>query len=99
MAKIHGLVYVLVGLFVSIFSWKVNYEKFIFFFYFGWVFVFIGIVKPIFGFVNRKINKKEKPKERGPDKTAIQPQQQAHHYKRCHKCGNIVKINGPKYGF
>ena len=92
MAKIHGLVYVLVGLFVSIFSWKVNYEKFIFFFYAGWIFVFIGIIKLIFGFIKRRMDAKEKPKDSVQHKTAIQPQHQSHHYKKCHKCGNIVKI-------
>ncbi|MDP3765033.1 MAG: hypothetical protein Q8R04_00820 [Nanoarchaeota archaeon] len=93
MAKIHGLVYIVVGLFVSIFSWKVNYEKFIFFFYVGLIFVFIGILKLVFGLIKRKMDRKEEPLERVHHKVSIQPHHQAHHYKRCHKCGNAVKLH------
>ena len=93
MAKIHGLMYIAVGLFVSIFSWKINYEKFIFFFYVGWVFVFIGVVKLIFVFIKRKMDIKEGPIKMAQHKASIQPHHQAHHYKRCRKCGNAVRLH------
>ncbi|MBS3114726.1 zinc ribbon domain-containing protein [Candidatus Woesearchaeota archaeon] len=89
MAKIHGLVYIAVGLFVSIFSWKVNYEKFVFFFYAGLVFVFVGVMKLIFGLIKRKMSKTGEVQHI----TSVQSQHQAHHYKRCHKCGNIMKMH------
>lgn len=93
MAKIHGLVYIVVGLFVSVFSWKVDYQKFIFFFYVGWVFVFIGVVKLIFVFIKRKMGIKEEPVKMAQHKVSIQPHHQAYHYKRCRKCGNAVRLH------
>lgn len=93
MAKIHWLVYVIVGLFVSIMSWRLNYEKLLFFFYAGWFFIFIGVVKLIFGLIKRKIDRKEEPSKKVQHQAPIQPQHQAHHYKRCHKCGNAVRLH------
>ncbi|MBS3104867.1 zinc ribbon domain-containing protein [Candidatus Woesearchaeota archaeon] len=81
MAKIHGLVYILVGLFVSIFSWRLNYEKLIFFFYAGWIFVFIGVVKLIFNLIKTKMNKKEK----------IHHKSVQQHVKFCHNCGIALR--------
>ena len=82
MAKIHGLVYILVGLFVSISSWRLNYEKLIFFFYSGLFFIFIGILKLIFNLIKNKTGKKEKIH-------AKSVQHQTHKY--CHNCGTALR--------
>ena len=86
MPKIHGLVYVAVGLFVSIFSWKFNYQKLIFFFYVGLIFILVGIIKLLFELVKFK---KEKIK---PSHQAIQ-KHQSHHIKYCSQCGNPARIH------
>jgi len=80
MAKIHWLVYIAVGLFVSIASWKIDKERFVFFFYAGLAFVFVGIVKLIFNLVKNRTSKKAKQK--------IQPQ--GNSVKHCHQCGNAA---------
>ncbi|MBI2657185.1 zinc-ribbon domain-containing protein [Candidatus Woesearchaeota archaeon] len=81
MAKIHWLAYIFVGLFVSIFSWRFDYEKFIFFFYAGWAFVFAGIVKLIFNFVKNKAGKKE----------AANKMHRSHKY--CPSCGAAIHLH------
>ena len=87
MAKIHWLVYVIVGLFVSIASYKLNYEKLIFFFYAGLIFVFSGVAKLIFGLLqNRK----------GRESSQKIHQHKAQHQagiKYCTHCGNPAKIH------
>ena len=84
MAKIHWSVYVIIGFFVSTLSYKLDYNKLIFFFYIGIIFILIGIAKLIFGNVNKK---EDKPKK-------IQTQKQhMQNFKRCSRCGNIARIN------
>ncbi len=81
MPKIHGLAYIAVGLFVSLLSLKLDYEKLFLFFYAGLAFVFIGIMKLIFNLVKSKSNKKE------------MPHHQAQTHKYCPKCGNALRLN------
>ena len=83
MPKIHGLVYVIVGLFISIASWRLNYEKLIFFFYAGLIFIFVGIVKLIFDFIKRRTNKTEMHQKR-----YSQIRQ-----RYCSKCGNVIRLD------
>ena len=94
MAKIHGAVYIVVGLFVSVLSRLMNYQKLIFFFYLGLVFVGVGAVKLIL-------------KSKATETTDVKLQSQAHtaghhpqlhntqnfHHKRCGKCGSIMRIS------
>ena len=82
MVKIHGLIYIAVGLFVSIFSWKLNYEKLIFFYYAGLFFIFVGIIKLIFNFIKKRMNKKE-----GMHLKAHQTQR----IKYCRQCGSASR--------
>jgi len=82
MVKIHGLIYIAVGLFVSIFSWKLNYQKLIFFFYAGLFFIFVGIIKLIFNLIKKRMNKKEHHR--------IQ-QHQTQQIKYCHQCGSELR--------
>ena len=91
MAKIHWLVYVIVGLFISIASYKLNYDKFIFFFYSGLIFVFIGVVKLIFSVIKGRMNKQEETQKAIQPK--IHPQHRSQQYKRCRKCGNVVRFH------
>ncbi|MBI1935603.1 hypothetical protein HYS31_04120 [Candidatus Woesearchaeota archaeon] len=89
MAKIHWLIYFIVGLFVSIASWKLDYEKFIFFFYTGWIFVSIGVIKLIYGILMNK--KPELTKAHRQPKPVYLGHQQG--LKRCQECGNIMKVH------
>ena len=88
MSKIHGLIYIIVGLFVSSISWKLNYAKLFLFFYLGLIFIIVGIVKLILG---PKANKEEmKPKS---TQRNLHQSMQRQHYKRCQRCGNIARIH------
>ena len=84
MPKINGLVYIAVGLFVSIMSYKLNYQKLIFFFYIGLLFVFVGVVKLIFGLIKRNVNKKESAQQKTQHQAKI---------KYCHRCGNAMRLD------
>ncbi len=91
MAKIHWSAYIIVGLFVSGFSYYFNYEKLLFFFYLGFVFVFVGILKLIFSLMNKE-NKKE---ESHPAQVQAHPSHRQHiqHFKRCSRCGNAARAS------
>ena len=82
MAKVHGLVYIAVGSFVSIASWKIDYERFIFFFFIGLAFVLIGFGKIIFSLI-----KKKKGKKNLHDKGHAQ----LHRPTYCSSCGSALK--------
>ena len=88
MAKIHWIIYVVIGLFVSILSWRLNYEKLIFFFYVGLFFILVGIIKLLISLINRKTSKKEIVHK-------VQHQTPKHYqrFKRCSRCGNIVSVS------
>ena len=60
MAKVHGIVYITLGLFISIASWRIDKEKLIIFFYVGLFFVLIGAFKLVLNFIKNKANKQEK---------------------------------------
>ncbi len=86
MPKIHGLIYIAVGMLVSIMSYKLNYEKLILFFYIGLIFIFVGVVKLIFGLIKNKASKKETAHHK------IQ-QPQTHNIKYCHNCGTALRLH------
>lgn len=84
MPKIHGIAYLIIGLFVSAVSWRFNYEKLIVFFYAGLAFIFVGIAKLALGFVKNK------------DKNANKMHQKAHsqmQHKYCSKCGAALSVH------
>lgn len=68
------------GLLVSLISWKIDKERFIFFFYSGLIFVFIGIVKLAFNLAKSKAVKKDVPEVH-----------RAHKY--CQRCGSAVSLH------
>lgn len=107
MVKIHGLVYIAIGIFISVFSYKTNYDKLIFFFYLGFVFIFVGIVKIII-FLIRKSSEEQKVPEHHKEipkhhqanvhhQPGLHHQQSSqthrpHQYKYCSNCRNVVRI-------
>ena len=82
MAKIHWSVYIITGLFVSILSYKLNYEKLVFFFYIGLIFIVIGAAKLSFNLINKKAKKAQTAHHK--------PQQQAG-FRYCPKCANVLR--------
>lgn len=61
MAKIHGLVYLIIGAFVSLVSWRVSFENLQLFFYIGLVFVAVGIMKLFISAVKKSTLDEQKP--------------------------------------
>jgi ribosomal protein L32 len=95
MAKIHGIVYILIGAFVSIMSWRLNQEKLLFFYYAGYFFIFVGVLKLIFNLIK---NKAEKPKTHISASHAAQhrPVVKPHtmqQIKYCHNCGTPLRLH------
>ena len=101
MTKIHGLVYILIGAFVSIMSWRLNQEKLLFFYYAGYFFIFVGILKLIFNWMK---NRAEKPKvhaqqvQHKPAPQMNHPMNKLHHQARhqikyCHNCGTQLRLH------
>ena len=78
--KINGLVYIIVGVFVAIASWRINFGKLLLFFYVGLLFVLIGIVKLSLG-------------KRNEAKAAVhhKPQQHQARFRYCPRCANILR--------
>lgn len=97
MAKIHGLVYIALGLFVSIFSWIVNFERFVFFFYIGILIVIYGVAKAVIDFIRRGNATEAKKSISQREKHYLMQQQLSQRakqqYKYCSKCKNIVRIH------
>jgi hypothetical protein len=99
MAKVHWIVYLLSGFLMSSVSWKINYSKFVFFFYMGIVFILIGIAK--LGFSSKE--KTPAVKDHKYFQNQMRSQQHAAHYqnrqhqrqtlKKCQYCGNISRIH------
>ncbi|MEK6942928.1 MAG: hypothetical protein AABX00_02595 [Nanoarchaeota archaeon] len=91
MAKIHWIVYMLAGFLLSSVSWKINYDKFLFFFYVGILFILIGIIKMIFS----SGKKEEKPlHHQTPQTMHRQPTHQNNQsMKRCPYCSNSARAH------
>ena len=92
MAKIHGFMYILIGLFVSIMSWKLNNQKIFFFFFVGLIFVFVGVVKLIINFIKNKKNKTKNAQTNIHNQQHLKSQMHQR-FKYCQKCRNAIKIN------
>lgn len=108
MAKIHGLVYILIGAFVSIMSWKLNQEKLLFFYYVGYFFIFVGVLKLIFNMIKSKAEKPKANVQAQPHKPPQLRQsvpKQPHHpaskhpqafhqqIKYCHNCRTALRLH------
>ena len=91
MAKIHGLIYIVIGFFVASVSWKISYEKLFLFFYIGVLFILFGIGKLIFGSREIKEEKQNPAGQKIQNKILYQKMHQQ--FKRCARCGNVARIS------
>jgi len=91
MAKIHGLVYLIAGLFVSVASWRLNYEDLIFFFYIGLLFILVGVGKLVFNLIKKRSGRKESTSHSTPHHNL--GKHQTHHLKHCSSCGNVLRMH------
>ena len=82
MVKIHGIAYILIGIFISTASYMINRNNLYIFFYGGMFFIAYGVAKIILKFITRQ---KEQQKSQSMQKTHQS-------YKKCHRCGNIAKL-------
>ena len=83
MVKIHGIAYILIGIFISTASYMINRENLYIFFYAGMFFIVYGVAKIVLGFI---IGQKEQQK-------TVQHKAQTHqNYKKCHRCGNVARL-------
>lgn len=96
MAKIHWIIYIAVGLLVSVLSKRLNYDKLIFFFYAGLAFILVGVVKLVYSLRKKDERRQTAQNKRqsafGRQQNNLQ-QRAVHHLKRCPRCGNIARIN------
>ena len=90
MAKIHGFVYIIIGIFVSVASWKINNEDLYLFFYAGILFMGVGVAKLLLSLIR---NKKEGEKITHHKEISHHQTQHLQHYRRCRKCGSVMKAN------
>ena len=58
MAKIHGIVYILIGAFIALVSWQINFDDLKAFFYVGLFFAAVGLFKITFSLMKRNEEKK-----------------------------------------
>ena len=83
MAKIHGFVYLIVGIFVALISYFSDNPSLKLFLYIGFLLGIIGIIKL---FITSLQRKKEKPV-----KHQTTTHKQSAFAKYCQRCGNIVR--------
>ncbi len=83
MAKIHGFVYLIVGIFVALISYFSDNQSLKLFLYVGFLLGIIGIIKL---FITGLKKKKEKPV-----KQQTTTPKQAAFTKYCHRCSNLVR--------
>ena len=100
--KIHGLVYIVVGAFLIVFSYyissineNIDVQKFMLFIWFGVVFVVVGLVKMIATALSQpKIAKENFPHHQAKSRQNVQSgnvQHQGSLVKFCSKCGSAVR--------
>lgn len=85
MAKIHGFVYLIVGIFIALVSYFSDNPSLKLFLYIGFLIGIIGIIKL---FITALQRKKEKPTVKQHPTTTPK---QAAFTKYCQRCGNLVR--------
>ena len=85
MADIPPWVYIGSGLLVSIVS-AISYDKFVFFFWIGCLFVIVGAVKYLIGRVRKPVEIEHKKRMAYEQVNKMQQ-----HYKKCYYCGNTLR--------
>ena len=63
MAKIHWVVYLASGLLLASVSWKIDFQRFRFFFYVGLLFILIAAIKMIFSFGSKEAKRQKTHKD------------------------------------
>ena len=85
MVKIHGLVYILIGIFVAIASYLIDRNDLSVFLYVGMFFIAFGVAKIVIQFI---MGQKEQQKPQAAQRANIHPQ----NFKKCQRCGNISRL-------
>ena len=93
MAKIHGLIFIISGLVMSIISLNVKYEKLYLFFYIGILFIIMGTAKMIYNAVQAKQKKAPIANHRRLGQQGSVNQYTQNQLKNCQRCGNISRIH------
>ena len=97
MVKIHGAVYVILGLFIAAVVRKVDAQKLAFFFYAGIAFMLFGILKIIFTAGTKKETRTEiisrQVQQRNLQQKNMQQRNLQPQFKRCPICNNVVRIH------
>ena len=91
MAKVHGIVYLIIGIFVAIASYKINYDKLYVFFYIGLLFIIYGVAKIIIDYINKDEKKQVVPPNINKNQLNQFRQPVKQLYKRCPNCGNVAR--------
>lgn len=96
MTKIHGIAYIIIGIFVLVIS--TTNEKFIVFYYVAWAFITFGAIKLIINFIKKKMGVDNAVKPKPHQRILSQQQhkvqhQQTQHLKRCTRCGNVMRLH------
>jgi DNA-directed RNA polymerase subunit RPC12/RpoP len=95
MKSLSGWIYIIIGATVSIVSWYTNYKKLIFFFFVGLLFFMIGIIKELFLFLRKNLDKGKRSKHHShpphiKEKPNPRTQPQELNYMLCPGCGTKV---------
>ena len=88
MVKIHGIIYILIGIFISIVSYLIDAQDLYIFYYGGMFFIAFGVAKIVLRFIAGG-------KEGQKDAKINQQKMQAHpvqSYKKCRRCGNVARL-------
>ena len=91
MPKIHGIIYLAIGIFVAITSYEISYAKLYFFFYIGLLFIIYGVAKIIIGFINKEEKKQASSSNIRKNQLNQFKQPIKQQYKRCSNCGNAAR--------
>lgn len=87
MVKIHGIAYILTGIFISIVSYLIDADDLYIFYYGGMFFIAFGVAKIVLKFITVQ-KEEQKTAQAMQQRTNIHSQ----NYKKCHRCGNASRL-------
>lgn len=87
MVKIHGIIYILLGIFVAIASYLIDRNDLSVFVYVGMFFIAFGVAKIVLNFITGQ-KEEQKSGQTMQRKPNIHPQ----NFKKCHRCGNVSRL-------
>ena len=91
MAKIPGIIYLIIGIFVAVASYEISYNKLYFFFYIGLIFIVYGVARIVIEFINKGEEKKVNSPNMRRNQLNQVKQTLKQQYKRCPNCGNVAR--------